>query len=109
MVVAACGLYTPEIGRMVDVRIPIIPMSHQYIVTGAFREVAKKDANMQTLRDPDQRVYYREDGRGLVMGGYERQSAPTFLDSKNEDHVPKDFNGKLLEEDLPRLEEIMIN
>ena len=36
-------------------------------------------------------------------------SAPTFLDEKKEDHVPKDFNGKLLEEDWPRLEEIMIN
>jgi glycine cleavage system T protein len=109
MVVAACGLYTPEIGRMVDVRIPIIPMSHQYIVTGAFREVGKGDAHLPTLRDPDHLVYYREDGRGLVMGGYERRSAPTFLDAKKEDHVPKDFNGKLLEEDWSRLEEIMIN
>jgi len=108
-VVAACGLYTAEIGRMVDVRIPIIPMSHQYIVTGAFREVSKSDSHIPTLRDPDNLVYYREDGQGLVMGGYERQSAPTFLDDKKEDRVPYDFNGKLLEEDWPRLEEIMVN
>src|SRR6478609_1060363 len=93
MIVAACGLYTPEIGRMVNVRIPIIPMSHQYVVTGAFRDVAKTDAHLPTLRDPDHLVYYREDGRGLVMGGYERQSAPAFLDGKKEDQVPKDFNG----------------
>ncbi|HSB92208.1 MAG TPA: FAD-dependent oxidoreductase, partial [Flavitalea sp.] len=108
-VVAACGLYTPEIGRMVDVRIPIIPMSHQYIVTGAFRDVDKTNAPLPTLRDPDHLVYYREDGRGLVMGGYERHSAPTFLDANKVDDVPKDFNGKLLEEDWHRLEEIMIN
>lgn len=109
MVVAACGLYTAEIARMVDIRVPIIPMSHQYLVTGAFREVSKGDARLPTLRDPDHLVYYREDGKGLVMGGYERQSAPTFLDDKLVDHVPKDFNGKLLDEDWGRLEEIMIN
>ena len=109
MVVAACGLYTPELGRMVDVRIPIIPMSHQYLFTGAFRTVAKTDPSLPTLRDPDHLVYYRETGDGLVMGGYERQSAPAFLDQDKVDKVPKDFNGKLLTEDLERLEEIMIN
>lgn len=109
MVVAACGLYTPELGRMVDVRIPIIPMSHQYLFTGAFRTVDKSAASLPTLRDPDHLVYYRETGDGLVMGGYERQSAPAFLDQEKVDKVPKDFNGKLLTEDLERLEEIMIN
>ncbi len=109
MVVAACGLYTAEIGRMVNVRIPIIPMSHQYLVTAAFRNVSKGDARLPTLRDPDNLVYYREDGAGLVMGGYERQSAPAFLNNELIDTVPKDFNGKLLDEDWGRLEEIMIN
>lgn len=109
MVVAACGLYTPEIGRMVGVRVPIIPMSHQYLVTAAFRNVKKEDARLPTLRDPDHLVYYREDGAGLVMGGYERQSAPAFLNDNLLDAVPPDFNGKLLPEDWSRLEEISIN
>jgi 4-methylaminobutanoate oxidase (formaldehyde-forming) len=109
MVVAACGLYTAEIGRMVAVRIPIIPMSHQYLYTGAFRDDAAKEGSLPTLRDPDHLVYYRESGGGLVMGGYERQSAPTFLDQNKIDTVPKDFNGKLLTEDWDRLEEIMVN
>jgi len=109
IVVAAAGLYTAEIARMVDIRVPIIPMSHQYLVTGAFRNVSKDHARLPTLRDPDNLVYYREDGAGLVMGGYERQSAPAFLNTDLVDHVPKDFNGKLLDEDWERLEEIMIN
>ena len=71
--------------------------------------LAKSDARLPTLRDPDHLVYYREDGAGLVMGGYERQSAPAFLDDKLMDKVPYDFNGKLLTEDWERLEEIMIN
>lgn len=108
-VVAACGLYTAEVARMVDVRVPIIPMSHQYLVTAAFRTVSKNDPHLPTLRDPDNLVYYREDGAGLVMGGYERKSAAAFLDKELIDRVPKDFNGKLLAEDWDRFEEIMIN
>lgn len=109
IVVAACGLYAPEIGRMVGVRIPIVPMSHQYLVTTAFRQVVKGMPPLPTLRDPDHLVYYREDGAGLVMGGYERQSAPAFLNDQLEDRVPPDFNGKLLPDQWERFEEIMVN
>lgn len=109
MVVAVCGLYTPEIARMVGVRVPIIPMSHQYLVTTAFRKIPKEEPIIPTLRDPDHLVYYRPDGAGLVMGGYERQSAPAFLNDALLDEVPQDFNGKLLSEDWSRLEEISIN
>ena len=38
------------------------------------------------------------------MGGYERHCAPWSLDG-----IPADFNGKLLEEDWPRFEELMQN
>lgn len=108
-IVAACGLYTAEIGRMVNVRVPIVPMSHQYLVTAAFRNVSKNDPHLPTLRDPDNLVYYREDGAGLVMGGYERKSAAAFLNKELIDEVPKDFNGKLLPEDWERFEEILTN
>jgi glycine cleavage system aminomethyltransferase T len=107
--VAACGLYAPEIARMLDIRVPIIPMSHQYLVTAAFRKVDKKDPMLPTLRDPDNLVYYRQDGAGLLMGGYERQSSPSFLDESLVDRVPPDFNGRLLAEDWERFEEIAAN
>ena len=108
-VVAACGLYTAEVARMVNVRVPVIPMSHQYLVTAAFRTVSKTDPHLPTLRDPDNLIYYREDGAGLVMGGYERKSAAAFLNTDLIDEVPEDFNGKLLAEDWDRFEDIMIN
>ena len=40
------------------------------------------------------------------MGGYERHSAPWALDEHLLDAIPPDFNGRLLEEDWPRFEEI---
>ena len=43
------------------------------------------------------------------MGGYERDSAPWALDAHLRDAIPADFNGRLLEEDWPRFEEIAAN
>ena len=55
-----------------------IPMSHQYLVTQPFRERDPENP-LPTLRDPDLLIYYREEGGGLVMGGYERHSEPAFM------------------------------
>ena len=65
--------------------------------------------HLPTLRDPDLLIYFREEGGGLVMGGYERDSAPWALDGQLVDRIPADFNGRLLEEDWPRFEEIAEN
>ena len=65
--------------------------------------------HLPTLRDPDLLIYFREEGGGLVMGGYERASAPWALDEHDVDAIPQDFNGRLLEEDWPRFEEIAVN
>ncbi len=43
------------------------------------------------------------------MGGYERASAPWALDAHQLDAIPANFNGRLLEEDWPRFEEIAVN
>ena len=66
-------------------------------------------AHLPTLRDPDLLIYFREEGGGLIMGGYERHSAPWSLDEHLLDAIPQDFNGRLLEEDWPRFEEIAVN
>jgi glycine cleavage system aminomethyltransferase T/glycine/D-amino acid oxidase-like deaminating enzyme len=115
VVVDAGGMFAAEIARMAGVRVPLVPMSHQYLVTQPHEEVrvARRSAegHLPTLRDPDLLVYYREDGDGLVMGGYERRSEPAFLPqgSARVEAIPADFNGRLLEEDWERFEEITEN
>jgi glycine cleavage system aminomethyltransferase T/glycine/D-amino acid oxidase-like deaminating enzyme len=108
IVVNAGGMFAAEIGRMAGVRVPVIPFAHEYLVTQPFRDRAPGE-HLPTLRDPDLLVYYREEGAGLVMGGYERHSAPWSLDEHSLDRIPADFNGRLLEEDWPRFEEIAGN
>jgi glycine cleavage system aminomethyltransferase T/glycine/D-amino acid oxidase-like deaminating enzyme len=109
-VVIAAGMFSAEVGRMAGVRIPVVPMSHEYLVTQPFRE--RDPANpLPTLRDPDLLVYFREEGGGLVMGGYERHCAPAFLAQGDGgfEAIPFDFNGRLLEDDWDRFEEIVEN
>jgi glycine cleavage system aminomethyltransferase T len=109
VVVIAAGMFSAEVGRLAGVRIPIQPMSHEFIVTQPFRERDPSNP-LPTLRDPDLLVYFREDGGGLVMGGYERPSSPAFLsDERGFDAIPADFNGRLLEDDWDRFEEIVTN
>ncbi len=108
IVVNAGGMFAAEIGRLAGVRVPIVPFAHEYLVTQPFRERTPGE-HLPTLRDPDLLIYFREEGGGLVMGGYERDSAPWALDEHLVDAIPADFNGRLLEEDWPRFEEIARN
>jgi 4-methylaminobutanoate oxidase (formaldehyde-forming) len=108
VVVNAGGMFAAELGRMAGIRVPVVPFAHEYLVTQPFRERAPGE-HLPTLRDPDLLIYFREEGAGLVMGGYERHSAPWALDEHQLDRIPPDFNGRLLEEDWPRFEEIAAN
>ncbi len=100
VVVNAGGMFAAEIGRLAGVTVPVVPMAHEYLVT----KPAGLPLEMPTMRDPSLLVYFRPEAGGLVMGGYEREPAPWGLDG-----IPADFNGRLLEEDWPRFEELMQN
>src|SRR5215207_11417379 len=104
VVVNAGGMFAAEVGRMAGVRVPLVPMAHEYLVTQPFRD--RGDSHLPTMRDPDLLIYFREDAGGLVMGGYERHPAPWAVDG-GLDAIPPDFNGRLLEEDWDRIEEIV--
>ncbi|MFC6237484.1 GcvT family protein [Longivirga aurantiaca] len=107
LVVDCGGMFAAEIARMVGVRVPIVPMSHQYVVTEAMFE--HRETPLPSLRDPDLLVYYRQEVDGLVMGGYERQSLPWTASASSYDRIPADFNGRLLSPDHDRFVEISEN
>ncbi len=75
-------------------------MAHEYLIT----RPSGLPLDLPTMRDPSLLVYFRGESGGLIMGGYERNPAPWGLDG-----IPPDFNGKLLEEDWDRFEELMEN
>jgi glycine cleavage system aminomethyltransferase T/glycine/D-amino acid oxidase-like deaminating enzyme len=107
VIVNCGGMFAAELARLAGVRIPLVPMAHQYLVTEPFR--SRDEAPLPTLRDPDLLVYFRQEVDGLVMGGYERDPAPWTASDRTFDAVPSDFNGRLLAEDWPRFEELAAN
>lgn len=80
VVVAATGIWSPRIGRLAGVSIPLIPMQHQYVLTDTLPELAA-GARVPNLRDPDKLVYYRQEGQGLILGGYERNPIAFDVDA----------------------------
>jgi 4-methylaminobutanoate oxidase (formaldehyde-forming) len=107
VVVNCGGMFAAEIGRMAGVRIPLVPMSHQYLITEPF--LPRGGDPLPTLRDPDLLVYFRQEVDGLVMGGYERDPEPWTATEQSYDAIPSDFNGRLLRENWARMEEITQN
>jgi 4-methylaminobutanoate oxidase (formaldehyde-forming) len=101
IVVNAAGMWAAEIGRMVGLNFPVIPMAHLYLIT---KPLAGVTPALPTMRDPDWLVYFRQEVGGLLMGGYERQPAPWSLAG-----IPADFNHKLLPPDWERFTPLMEN
>ena len=99
VVVNAGGIWSHEIGRLVGVTVPVIPMAHQYLVTKPIDGVTR---DIPTMRDPDRLVYFREEVGGLLMGGYERSPSPWGLEG-----IPRDFTHKLLSPDWERFGDMM--
>lgn len=99
VVVNAGGMFAWELGRMVDVEVPVVPYGHQYVLLRLPDVDADRDlpTDLPTMRDPDRLVYFRRDAAGLIMGGYERNPAPWSVRG-----VPADFNNRLLEFDWDR-------
>jgi glycine cleavage system aminomethyltransferase T/glycine/D-amino acid oxidase-like deaminating enzyme len=101
VVVVAAGIWSPRIGRMVGISIPLIPMQHQYAMTAPLPELAG-NASVPNLRDPDKLVYFRQDGQCLVLGGYERDPAAFDVDA-----IPDSSNPTLRDFDAPRFASLL--
>ncbi len=105
-VVNAAGTWGWEIGRMMGLNIPSVPMLHQYLVTDTVPEVADRIAagapELPIIRDPEESWYVRQERDGLILGPYEKRARPWSIDG-----VPPGFGAELLPPDLDRVEHII--
>ena len=102
MVVNAAGMWGMEIGRMAGVRVPAVAVEHQYVLTGPIPHFTPAELRqMPTMRDPDLLVYYKPDGPGLLVGGYEPDTLPFGLDG-----IPASFQRQLLDPSFDRFEQL---
>jgi len=99
-VVNAAGSFCPEVAKMVGLKnVPSINMIHQYLVTESHPEIEKLDKELPVVRDPDSSSYLRQEGKGLLIGPYEKDVAAWALDG-----MDWKFDMELLEPDLDRIE-----
>jgi glycine cleavage system T protein len=100
-VIIAAGTWSPLLGRMAGVSLPLIPMQHQYVRTESLPALAGN--SLPNLRDPDWLVYARQDGTRFVLGGYERN--PERYESEA---IPQGPDATLQPFDPPRFEPLHI-
>ncbi|MCW3782679.1 GcvT family protein [Defluviimonas salinarum] len=101
-VVTATGNHAQRTARLLGIKIPAIPVEHQYIVTEPdpmLQEYRKNNPEHPVLRDADAKWYVREERGGWILGPYERNAPARFLYD-----VPESFRADLFPLDLERIE-----
>lgn len=105
-VVNASGYRAGEVGRMFGRDVPMMVMSHQYILFEEIPELAAwtKEAGhkLPLLRDVDSSYYLRQEKTGMNLGPYEKNCRAHWASAA--DPMPDDFSFQLFPDDLDRLE-----
>jgi dimethylglycine dehydrogenase len=99
-VINAAGYRGGEVAALIGEYLPIVTLSHQYLVTEDIPALAARGAaRLPLVRDPDVSYYLRQERHGLLLGPYESQARAHWLDG-----VPADFAHQLFDDDLGRVE-----
>ena len=71
-VVIACGVWSPKIGDMAGISIPLTPAVHQMISVGPCPQLADKEGEISfpIVRDMDTFCYERQHGADMEVGSY---------------------------------------
>jgi dimethylglycine dehydrogenase len=105
-VVNAAGYYAREVGKLFGRDVPMMVMSHQYMLFDTIPELEawSKEAGhkLPLLRDVDSSYYLRQEKYGMNLGPYEKNCKPHWV--TKDDPMPEDFSFQLFPDDLERLE-----
>jgi dimethylglycine oxidase len=101
VIVSCAGFWGVEVGAMVGMSIPLLPLAHQYVKTTAVPELRERrnelpnGAGLPILRHQDQDLYYREHGDRYGIGYYGHRPMPVLAASLgltpkhvDEQHMP---------------------
>ena len=96
ILVNCAGLWAKRVGKMAGVPLAAGIVEHQYFLT---EKTLKFDADLTTLRDPDNNFYLKPDTGSFAIGGWEDGSKGCWRGMP-----PLDFGRELFEPNLERLE-----
>lgn len=105
-IINAAGTWGWEIGDMMGLNIPSVPVLHQYLVTDTVPAVAARieagASELPIIRDPEESWYVRQERDGLILGPYEKNAKTWAVDG-----VPPEFGADLMPPDLDAVEHII--
>ncbi len=106
IVVNAAGYYAREVGKWFGRDLPMMVMSHQYMLFDTIPELEKWSADvghkLPLLRDVDSSYYLRQEKHGFNLGPYEGNCKAHWV--TKDDPFPEDFSFQLFPDDQERLE-----
>ncbi|PWE33231.1 dehydrogenase [Maritimibacter sp. 55A14] len=102
-VINAAGLWGREVAALAGIELPLQPTEHQYFVTETIAEIDALDRRLPSVADRDGEYYLRQEGKGLLIGAYERD-----MKFWAEEGTPLDFAHDLFPDDLERIEDNMM-
>lgn len=105
-VVNAAGYYAREVAKMFNRDLPMMVMSHQYMLFDTIPEIEDYSRTtghkLPLLRDVDSSYYLRQEKNGFNLGPYEGNCRAHW--TTPDDPFPQDFSFQLFPDDLERLE-----
>ena len=105
IVLNAAGYRAGEVMALIGRHLPIMTMSHQYLITEEIPELEARGENkLPLLRDPDTSYYLRQERSAFILGPYEWQSTAMWLDG-----IPDQFANMLWPADIERLEKQILD
>ena len=102
-VINAAGLWGREVAALAGLKLPLQPTEHQYFVTETIAEIAGMDRRLPSVADRDGEYYLRQEGKGLLVGAYEKD-----MRFWAEEGTPQGFGHELFADDLGRIEDNMM-
>ena len=97
-VINAAGLWARKVGRMAGIDLPVVPMSHHYLVTEDIPELANFVGEIACITDLEGFTYMQPEKKGILLGVYEREPRHWMTEG-----APWDYGMDLLPPDIDRI------
>lgn len=94
-VINASGSSGAVIAAMAGLKLPVVTLEHQYMVTTGLPQLEADTTLFPLIRDPDIRFYLRRERNALLLGSYAHEGRPVWRNG-----VPQDFDHQLFADDI---------
>ncbi|SEU08598.1 NAD(P)/FAD-dependent oxidoreductase [Paracoccus homiensis] len=96
--IVATSFWAREMLAQLDIDVPLYALEHHELVTETHPDIAALGFELPTVRDPYVSGNVRQEGKGFLIGVYEKEPV-----AWNVDGIPPEFGRELLVPDLERL------